>query len=750
MGPTIAPNTPGYRSVRFQRFGPSLRIIRYPATSISSMSHTIQQLYQSLLPSIEHFHLLGYWVAFFVALFETMLVVGLLIPGSTLLLLLGALAAGGQLDFNGVLWFGIAGAVLGDNLNYWLGQRYGRRWIRNGIWLLKPAHFDQARRFFDAHGAKSVFLGRFIPSIKEVAPFVAGTVGMRQRVFMLWNLLGGIGWGLLWIGTGYLFGQSLKLAQAWMSRAGMGLLVFVLAWLILWLMKRTLLRHGPHTWMLITSMGRSVMRAVLDNVFVRRFLLRHPRLVYQLAARTDRTHFYGLPLTLLAIAFVYVLALTGGIIEDLVTSDTIVALDHATAQLVATFRPPELVAPFIWVTALGTSTVVAILLSAMALILWLARGVWFILPLLASSLGAVAFSTLGKLTFERPRPPEALLLEHSYSFPSGHATIAVAFYGFVGYLLIRSSNSWKRKVNWLAISTTLILLIGLSRIFLGVHYLSDVWAGYLIGALWLIIGITLSEWLTATGYLQWDGRVDPRRLWGTRALGVIALAGYLAFCLNWHPPRNASPAIQEVRLDRPVNEVLLEQKVAYTETLFGDPEQPVGIVILAQDADKLLSTLREAGWQPADKVNTRNLLRLATSARDYAAAPIAPTFWAGHINNFALHQTMRSGDGKINDTLRIWTSPYRTAHGQIFIGVARAYDGIRWPLIHHISPDLERASDAVVQSLHGSDQKMLSCKVSLVEPLIGRFMFGEEFFSRGEVWLLNLTGRPEPTLPCGV
>ena len=126
----------------------------------------IERLFAAILPFIEHFHLLGYWVAFLAALVETALGVGLLLPGSTLPLLLGALSAGGYLDFGDLMWFAVAGAVLGDNFNYWLGQRYGNRWARRGTWFLSPDHFAHAQRSFDRHGARSVFLGRFIPSVK--------------------------------------------------------------------------------------------------------------------------------------------------------------------------------------------------------------------------------------------------------------------------------------------------------------------------------------------------------------------------------------------------------------------------------------------------------------------------------------------------------------------------------------------------------------------------------------------------------
>ncbi|OJV63330.1 MAG: hypothetical protein BGO35_01845 [Burkholderiales bacterium 64-34] len=112
-----------------------------------------------LTPVIEQHHLLGYGLAFAIALLETVLVAGLLLPGSTVLLLLGALSAGGQLGFAGVLCFAIAGAIVGDNFNFWLGQRYGSHWAKNGLWGLGPEHFAKAQGFFDRHGASSVFLG---------------------------------------------------------------------------------------------------------------------------------------------------------------------------------------------------------------------------------------------------------------------------------------------------------------------------------------------------------------------------------------------------------------------------------------------------------------------------------------------------------------------------------------------------------------------------------------------------------------
>jgi len=162
----------------------------------------INDLIYNILPSIAHFRVGGYWIAFFAAFLETTVGIGLILPGSTLILFLGALSARGYLDVGDLIWFSVLGAIIGDNVNYYLGRKYGAKWLEKGFWFLKAKHIEKARYFMDSHGAKSVFLGRFIPSVKEVVPFIAGSVKMNKRTFMLWNVLGAVGWGFEWIFAG--------------------------------------------------------------------------------------------------------------------------------------------------------------------------------------------------------------------------------------------------------------------------------------------------------------------------------------------------------------------------------------------------------------------------------------------------------------------------------------------------------------------------------------------------------------------
>jgi len=698
----------------------------------------IEHLYELLLPSIGHFHSLAYWVAFAAAFAETALVVGLLVPGSTLLLLLGALSATGQIDFAGVFWFGVAGAVLGDNLNYWLGKRYGRRWLTAGVWFLKPGHFEQAHAFFNRNGAKSLFLGRFIPSIKEIAPFVAGSVGLHQGTFLFWNLLGGIGWGLQWIGGGYLFGQSLALAQAWISRVGLLFLALLLFWLLLWYLKHIVIRQGPQIWLLLKSLYRSVSSALAGNPYLQRLIHRHPRLPALLSARLDRSRFSGLPLTLLALALGYVAILFGGIVEDFLTSDPIVAVDQAVAQLVARFRPPEMIPVFTWITALGIPKVAAPLVLVALAGVWLAKGRWLAMSLLVSVAGTALFTALGKLAFHRPRPLEAVLLESSYSFPSGHASIAVGFYGFLGYLLLRSAPDLRSRVNRLLLTLLVILLIGLSRIVLGVHYLSDVWAGYLVGAGWLIIGIAVSEWATVNRRIDWAHPVAARRrhlLWLCLLTGP---AWYLVYTAQWHPRTFRPPPVVVESVVFPLPALMQKRRLTHTDTLLGAPSQPLSVAFVAADETALARLLGASGWQSADQPTPRNLLRLLSLGMAYQKAPLAPVFWNGRINDLGFERAVVVDGEKLIDTLRLWKTPWRVQGSPVYVGVVRSYSGIYWGILHQIAPDTDAGVQRLVQSLSATRHQLVSCQVKLGKAEIGSYLLGMPFFSGGNLTIMDL------------
>ncbi len=192
---------------------------------------------KSLLPIIEHFSFLGYFISFLAAFLETIIGIGWFLPGSTIILILGAYASKGYFNIIYLIFLAIIGAVIGDWINYFIGKKYSQDFRKKGFWFLKPNHFEKAKKFFDIHGSKSVFLGRFIPSIKEIVPFIAGSLKMKTRTFLKWNLLGAIGWSIELALAGYIFAQSLNLAKEWLSRIAILVAILLLSILIWYILK---------------------------------------------------------------------------------------------------------------------------------------------------------------------------------------------------------------------------------------------------------------------------------------------------------------------------------------------------------------------------------------------------------------------------------------------------------------------------------------------------------------------------------
>ena len=166
-------------------------------------------------------------------------------------------------------------------------------------------------------------------------------------------------------------------------------------------------------------------------------------------------------------------------------------LDESVLGFIEQMRTPFLTVFFKFVTYLGEWAVVLPIALIVSTILILKRRRKQDAILAFISLGGLSVAFLLKNIVHRARPLGGLLNETSFSFPSAHAVISVVFYGFIIYLLLPKIKNRKIKALKIFIASLLVMLVGFSRLYLGVHYLSDVLAGYVIGAIWLLIGVYL-------------------------------------------------------------------------------------------------------------------------------------------------------------------------------------------------------------------------------------------------------------------
>ena len=695
----------------------------------------IMEFLNSFLPIVQHLGIWGYWVVLLVSLLESLAFVGVVVPGGVVIMLAGFLSAQGYLNFGDLIWFAAIGAILGDGLSYYLGTR-GTKLFRAENKLLKLSHLERGEQFFKKHGNKSIFLGRFIGPIRSIVPFVAGLAKMNKWSFLLWNVTSAFLWAATYLLLGYFFGGAIKTIEIWSSRTGIFLFFFFLLLAVIWLIvkKSGLFFH------FIKSNLLSIKNAVITNPDVENFVKSHPTTFQFVKRRLNRENFFGLPLTLLFIAFVYILSLFFGIIQDIITSDIIVAADTRVANLLFAFRDTELVKIFTWITLLGKWQIVLSSAVILSFVLWLWKKRIYLFPLWVTIAGSELFNSLGKLAFHRPRPDVALYIEDTFSFPSGHATIAVAFYGFLIYILFRQIKKWKYKINTLFFGIILILAIGLSRLYLGVHFLSDVWGGYLLGALWLLMGITISEWRQHGKPLLSFTPTQKTKI----AVSILILAElvfYVNFAFHYNPPiaREVSPSV----IIADVLGIFGDKQISrFTETLIGEKQEPLSFVVIAKNDQSLVDAMKRAGWYRADSATFVSVAKLAKSAilkENYPTAPMTPSFWNAKVHDFGFEKPTEAQNARERHHARFWRTQFETQDGnRVYVGTASQDIGVKWLIIHTIKLDIDTEKELLFSDLENAGTISSFTKEKFVEPTLGINFSGDQFFTDGKAYVIIL------------
>ncbi len=173
------------------------------------------EIFHHLLPPDFDWLFLNYSDAIYIILFsvifiETGLVIMPFLPGDSLLFLAGLSARAGYLNISFLILLLFFAAVLGDNLNYWIGRKIGLKMFNlklGGRLLVKKEYLDKTHIFFEKHGSKAIILARFVPFVRTFAPFAAGVGKMDYKRFFLFDLLGGFIWVAGLSAAGYLLGN---------------------------------------------------------------------------------------------------------------------------------------------------------------------------------------------------------------------------------------------------------------------------------------------------------------------------------------------------------------------------------------------------------------------------------------------------------------------------------------------------------------------------------------------------------------
>lgn len=382
----------------------------------------------------------GYFIVFVAGLAEALPLLGWLVPGQAIIIIAGALAAGGVLSLPLLMVISIPAGIIGDGIGYWIGRRYGREFLEKyGARVrIGPQHLERSDRLFQKYGAFALVVARFSFLTRAVGPILAGMSRMRPSLFWPINVLGAVLWSVTYALLGYLFGVAFLELQ--------GVLGKILAWTLL---------------------------AIVG-------LYAFYRILKKYADQFTRDDLY------IALVGVAGGAVFGIIADRVQKSDANNFLDAEATSFTAFLAPA---APFFEVVELLTSFVVVGSLALGAFAVFFARRRWWDATLVGLGVGGiiVLVETL------RPIFRAVLPAGPGDSFPSASAATPLVFVGVITYLVATRSRRKRGPMTAALVGAFVASTAQLSRLAQGIEYPSAVLAGLALGIAWLSVTVLVVE-----------------------------------------------------------------------------------------------------------------------------------------------------------------------------------------------------------------------------------------------------------------
>jgi membrane protein DedA with SNARE-associated domain/membrane-associated phospholipid phosphatase len=424
---------------------------------------------------------LGAWTYLLVgglAFLETGAFVGLIAPGEFTVILGGAVAGQGRISLPLIIAVTWASAFAGDSVSFLIGHRLGRKFlIKHGPRVgISEKRLNQVETYFDRHGGKTILIGRFIGLVRALAPFIAGSSRMRYSTFAPYSILGTGVWATGLILIGYFSSRSIDEAAGLVGRGLLAFGIFVGIIVGITLLVRYLREPENRREVVKWIESRRLLRPLLA-------LGRRLRPEAEFLWRRFTPGMLGLELTtLLAVIAVGSFVLVAYI--SIVSGDPGPTPGDSTAMRLVEdhLRSGWLTDVAKTVTALGPGAVIWPLTLIAGVVLAM-RGRYAEAVVLVAGMVMIVIAThVIKAAVDRPRPAGGLVDASDASFPSAHAaysTLYTYLATIVAVHFARPGVVARGAVIGAGLAVT--ALVGLSRVYLGVHYLSDVTAGWALG-----------------------------------------------------------------------------------------------------------------------------------------------------------------------------------------------------------------------------------------------------------------------------
>ena len=624
---------------------------------------------------------------FFIAMMESLVVLGLLIPGAALLFGAGALMATGTLPITSIMLSTIAGAIVGDFISFLIGQHYHQR--LRVIWPFRryPVMVNRGVDFFVRHGGKSVFMARFIGPLRPIVPAIAGMMNMSTTRFLLIDIIASTLWAPVYILPGMVFGASLGLAAEVAGRLVVLLVVVAaIAWLGIWIASTLIRLLQPHV--------HRVLEKTLE------YSRNHPLIKPLAGSLLDPDHPEARGLATLSLLFFITLWLLLLTSRQVLHGHWLDGIDAYIFHTMENLRTPWADQVMVFITQFGDQALLVLVLAgSCAWLFWKgnAKAAWHWLAVYAS-VGLLTW--LLKNTTQVARPLSGY---GGFSFPSAHASMSLAVYGFLALIIARELHVTRRWLPY-SVAGLLVTVIALSRLYLGIHWFSDVLAGLLLGLVWVaLIGIAYDRHPAP--------RLPVKRLLAVTVLLLLVTGSWQTQHEFRQELADYSPHVEIHRITRSTwTAVSWEQLPAYRMDIEGVDTEPMNFQ-WAGTLESLQSTLHKQGWKSASAISPTSTINWLAPDPEVSALPILPQVNDGQHQGLLLVGPQLANKNRLV-ILRLWPSSFELldSNTPVWVGyVAYLLIEKDLPLITYLrtGKDFEAPLELLTRTLGNSTEARL-------------------------------------------
>ncbi len=639
----------------------------------------------------------GFSIVFLVAFFESLVLIGILLPGIVILFGVGTLIGLGMLELIPIWIAATVGAFFGDSLSYYLGHRFRGHLL--DIWPFSryPALMERGTRFFHAHGAKSVVAGRFIGPLRPIIPSVAGMMGMKPSRFLAVDIPACITWAPSFLIPGMLFGASLEVASEYTGRLTVMLVILLaMLWLTWWVMRSL---YEP-----LASRSARWMRHAI------RWSRRHKVLGRVAGPVLDPTRGEALSVTMMGILLVVVF---WGLVMLLFLSPFSAqpkAVDQAVQELALSLRN-HLADPLMVAISQLSRWPVSIF-SAFALLLWLlgagrrnAALHWLI------AIGGGGLLHL-LLSWSLRATPQVLEMAgqtlHGPSAAMSLSTVVLTFFA-----VMEAGELRRKHRQWPYLAAALILiLLGLARLYLGMEWLSGALMGVAMGLAWTaIVGIAY--------------RQRAVRRFSSAAASLIFFGSFLAL-FSWQVHEHLSDDLAALEAPTVLQETGWStwwesgwKNMPMVRTRLSSVESRKFNAQIAVDPAQISTLLERAGWESVPETDWRWVIQALNPEPDQASLPLLGRAYEGRSEVLLLRRNL-GPDGRLL-TIRLWDSGVRLVPGGQVLYLGQLSEEVlvqRFGLFSFWrSTAVERSQFGPIREpLEALDQKLVADKLLLIRP----------------------------------